>query len=166
MIEKDPSYALKQIYLVTDPIQSLYAIIQDIYSDMPALEEINTPALPNVVEARPVDSDCDDNCDSSDNCDCKYCFPISTLFESLGLLKHQMGSTQRRLDALEQPSTNSVTASSSNESPQAILERLKQKEVALRAEIQAYKDIQQQLQINSQLQAELGQLKSAVGSPS
>jgi hypothetical protein len=157
MIEKDPSYALKQIYLVTDPIQSLYAIIQDIYSDMPALEEITDSALPNVVEARPVE------CDSSDNCDCKYCFPISTLFESLGLLKHQMGSTQRRLDALEQPSTNSVILTS-NGSPQAILDRLKQKEAVLRAEIQAYKDIQSQIQTNNQLEAELLQLRAAVGS--
>jgi hypothetical protein len=155
MIEKDPSYALKQIYLVTDPIQSLYAIVQDIYSDMPALEEINTPALPNVVEARPVE------CDSSDNCDCKYCSPISTLFESLGLLKHQMGSMQRRLDALEQTNTATVTT---NTTPQAILERLKQKEAVLRAEIQAYKDIQSQLQTNQQLEAELLQLRATVGS--
>jgi len=158
MIEKDPFYALKQIYLVTDPIQSLYAIIQDIYSDMPALEEIQTEALPNVVEARPVDSDCD----SSDNCDCKYCSPISVLFESLGLLKHQMGSMQRRLDALEQTNTATVTT---NTTPQAILERLKQKEAVLRAEIQTYKDIQSQIQTNNQLEAELRQLKGAVGSP-
>jgi len=165
MIEKDPFYALKQIYLVTDPIQSLYAIIQDIYSDMPALEEVKSEVLPNVVEARPSDSDCDNNCDSSDNCDCKYCSPISVLFESLGLLKHQMDSTQRRLDALEQPSTNSVTIPA-NESPQAILVRMRQTEAALRAEIQIYKDIHQQIHINRQLKVELDNLKSAVGSPS
>jgi len=88
------------------------------------------------------------------------------LFESLGLLKHQMDSTQRRLDALEQPSTNSVTAPSSNESPQAILVRMRQTEAALRAEIQIYKDIHQQIHINRQLKVELDNLKSAVGSPS
>ena len=117
MIEKDPSYALKQIYLVTDQTQSLYAIIQDIYSDMPDLEEINTPALPNVVEARPVEL----VCIGDDNCDCKYCSPISVLFESVGLLKHQMGSTQRRLNALEQTNIATVTTVTTNTTPQAIL---------------------------------------------
>ena len=160
MIEKDPSYALKQIYLVTDPTQSLHAIIEDIYSDMPALEEVKPEVLPNVVEARPADV-----CVGDENCDCKYCSPISTLFESLGLLKHQMGSTQRRLDALEQPSTNSVTAPSSNESPQAILVRMRQKETVLRAEIQIYKDLHQQIHINRQLEVELDKLKTVVGSP-
>jgi hypothetical protein len=106
MIEKDPSYALKQIYLETDPSQSLYAIVEEIYSDMPALEEITDSALPNVVEAQPVDDD----------------------------------------------------------TPQAILDRLKQKEAVLRAEIQVYKEIQRQIQTNSQLEAELQQLKVAVGS--
>jgi hypothetical protein len=110
MIEKDPSYALKQIYLVTDPIQSLYAIVQDIYSDMPALEEITDNSLPNVVEARPIEHIC--------------------------------------------------------ESPQAILVRMRQTEAALRAEIQIYKDIHQQIHINRQLKVELDNLKSAVGSPS
>jgi len=99
IIEKDPSYALKQIYLVTDPTQSLHTIVEDIYSDMPALEE-------NVVEARPVDSD----------------------------------------------------------TPQAVLDRLKQKEAVLRAEIQIYKDIQRQIQTNQQLEAELLQLRAAIGS--
>lgn len=107
-MKADPSYALKRLFLETDPNQSLYAIVEEIYSDMPALEEIKTDALPNVVESRPVDCDCD--------------------------------------------------------TPQAILDRLKQKETALRAEIQAYKDIQRQLQINGRLEAELLQLKATVGS--
>jgi hypothetical protein len=107
-IKADPSYALKRLFLETDPSQSLYAIVEEIYSDMPALEEITDSALPNVVEAQPVD--CDGN------------------------------------------------------TPQAILERLKQKEAVLRAEIQAYKEIQRQIQTNSQLEAELQQLKVTVGS--
>ena len=159
MIETDPNYALKHLYLETDPIQSLHAIIQDIYSDMPALEEVKPEALPNVVEAEPV-------CDGDDNCDCRYCSPISVLFEKVGLLNHQMGSTQRRLNALEQPTTNSTTNTvATNQTAQAILERLRQKETVLRAEIQIYKDLHQQIHINRQLEAELDKLKSAVGSP-
>jgi hypothetical protein len=105
-MKADPSYALKRLFLETDPSQSLHTILEDIYSDMPALEEIKPDALPNVVETRPVDDD----------------------------------------------------------TPQAILERLKQKEAVLRAEIQAYKDIQSQLQINGRLEAELLQLRATVGS--
>ncbi|MFZ4600141.1 MAG: hypothetical protein ACOYNN_15990 [Terrimicrobiaceae bacterium] len=160
MIEKDASYALKQIFLETDPTQSLYAIVQEIYSDMPALEEVKS--LPNVVEARP------DECDGDHNCNCKYCNPISLLFEKMGLLSHQMGSTQRRLNALEQATTLATVSNetlSTNTTAQTILDRLKQKEAALRAEIQAYKDIQRQIQIIQQLEAELLQLRAAVGSP-
>jgi hypothetical protein len=105
-MKADPSYALKRLFLETDPNQSLYAIVEEIYSDMPALEEITDSALPNVVEMQPVDCD----------------------------------------------------------TPHAILERLKQKEAVLRAEIQSYKEIQRQIQTNSQLETELQQLKVAVGS--
>lgn len=50
------------------------------------------------------------------------------------------------------------------DSPGSILERMKHKEAVLRAEIQVYKNIQQQININRQLEAELQQLKVAVGS--
>jgi hypothetical protein len=65
---------------------------------------------------------------------------------------------------LEQTNIATVTTVTTNTTPQAILERLKQKEAVLRAEIQAYKDIQSQLQINGTLEAELLQLRATVGS--
>ena len=154
----DETSALEHIFLDTDLTHSLQWTVDHIYDDMPDLVEDESSA-----------SATEHVCDGDDNCDCKYCSPISLLFEKVGLLTHQMGRTQRRLDALEgnhvigAPAQNqNIVLASANPDLKAILQQLQEKEARLRQEITAYQEIERQQEINRRLEGELAELKKRV----